>query len=263
MAGRTKQDVFKLKALLAQEFKWQMIFCGMREGLQGWDTSLADPETAGLKWRPRACDPADRFLRNHYATIWAKHAKDYDQEFTEKIVEAEPHDLPPEPHVWELLKRAHTAKELRQIVPQSQVLRFFFGENPADIPLYRHAKEFCRAKRYSRYPSGGKQNRASSKSKRVDYLARVMAGLSLWGKGAATAEDLLRKMKHGPDGPLWDAQNNRCLCWRCKVNRIDAKSVQGQSRLVAQIPAQNRKKHLKYAIRNRAGQEKKQPKNGR
>jgi hypothetical protein len=80
--------------------------------------------------------------------------------------------------------------------------------------LLNHVREFCFSKRNSRYPRAGlrrrSQNRPSSENKRGDYLARVMAGLSLPKPlSCATADDLLRKFKH----------TTNCSCWHCKVPR--------------------------------------------
>jgi hypothetical protein len=80
--------------------------------------------------------------------------------------------------------------------------------------LLNHAREFCYSKGNVRYPRAGlllrSQNRPSSEGKRGDYLARVMAGLSLPKPlSCATAVDLLRKFKH----------TENCSCWHCKVSR--------------------------------------------
>ena len=209
MAGRPKRDPAVLRGLLAREFAWQIAFCGLREGLPEWDTSIPNPETVGLKWsRPKSHMPRTKdekaFWRKHYAD----HLMEADKEFTEKIILAPPREVPGEPQLWKALSDPQTgARKVRSICLQSRVLRFLYS-NPSSTPLYRYAREFCRAKKDKRYPSGGKQGRPSSDQKRVDYLARVMAGLSLRKPIApATAVDLLRKMTH----------KRGCTCWRCTI----------------------------------------------
>jgi hypothetical protein len=209
--GRPRRDPEVLRELLRWEFQWQIVFLGLREGFPGWDTSLQHPKTAGLKWYR---EPAN-FRTKDEERFWQKHyrnnVKKADREFTEKIIEAEPRDVPPEPEIWAALcKPATSAKEIRKLCLRSLYLKPRPGD-PCPTALYDHAEKFCKAKRDDRYPGGGKQNRKSSEGKRVDYLARVLAGLSMpKPMRPATAEDLLRKMRHA----------KRCICWRCKFSTI-------------------------------------------
>ena len=180
------------------------------------DTCIPEPAGSELKWTPPRKPPRDtkderRFHKKHYED----HVKEGDKEFTEKIVLAPPRDVPGEPELWRELSSPRTGpKVVRRICHESRVLKSWFGQTPSN-PLYLHAREFCRAKRDDRCPDGGKQNRRSSDDKRLDYLARVMAGLSLRKPMApATAEDILRKMKH----------KRRCPCWRCWVKRTETVS---------------------------------------
>jgi hypothetical protein len=211
VAGRPKRDPTVLRQLLWWELQWQITFCGLREGLPGWDTPLPDPKTAGLKWRLQAphhtrTEDEKRFWRRHYEA----HIQGEDEEFTKKIVLAEPRDLPAEPEIWNALCRPRTsAEEIRRLCRRSRYLRPCPG-SPCPTALYHHAEEFRRAKRDERFPGGGKQNRKSSDEKRIDYLARVLAGLSMpRPMRPATAVDLLRKIKH----------TRSCTCWRCTVKR--------------------------------------------
>ncbi len=133
--------------------------------------------------------------------------------------------IPGEPHLWEALKRARSAAEVRRICSRSKHWlkwerqgkwkdstgreRHWYRQSPCACPkaLHDHAGEFCRALRDDRYPGGGKQNRPSSDNKRIEYLARVMAGLSLLRPiSPATADDLLRKMKPSTHRKLECAQ---------------------------------------------------------
>ena len=213
MAGRPKRGPAVLHELIRLEFGWQIVFSGLREGLPGWDNHLPNPETAGLKWL--------RSSKQHYRSedekeFWdkhfARHLQEADKEFTEKIILAPPRDAPSEPELWKALSDPQNGpKKVRDICVKSKVLRFLFGR-PRSMPLYEHAREFCRAKRDKRYPHS---DRPSSESKRVDYLARVMAGLRLQKPIApATAVDILRKMKH----------KRACPCWRCYVRRFSRRA---------------------------------------
>ena len=210
--ARPQRDPAVLRNLVAREFEWQIAFCGLREGLPEWDRSFPDLQTAGLKWhRPESDTQQTADEKRFWVKHYADHLKEADKEFTEKIVLAPPREVPSEPELWQALSDPQIgARKVRSICVQSRILRFLFG-NPSYTPLYRHAKEFCRAKKDKRYPSGGKQKRPSSDDKRVDYLARVMAGLSLRKPLApATAVDILRKMRH----------EKLCPCVHCYSRRI-------------------------------------------
>ena len=156
---------------------WQIAFCGLREGLPEWEI-FPDVRKAGLKWfrakthNPR---PDERFWQKHYDD----HREEADNEFTAKVILAPPREVPAEPKMWEALSDPQTdEKTVCSICVQSQVLRSVFG-SPRFMTLYRYPREFRRAKKDKRYPTRGKQKRASSDEKRLVYLARVMAGLSL------------------------------------------------------------------------------------
>ena len=246
MAGRPKRDSAVLRALLAREFEWQIAFCGLREGLPECDTSLLNSETAGLKWsRPRSSilrtEDENAFWQKHYAD----HLKEADKEFTDRIVLAAPRDVPSELKLWKALSDPQVSvRRVRSICAQSRVLRFLFG-NPSFTPLYRYAREFCRAKKDKRYPSGGKQRRLSSDEKQVDYLARVMAGLSLRKRIApATAVDILRKMRH----------KKFCQCVHCYIRRFNCarRTQQGSAKPLVQCAFPLRPDAIRVFSRARA-----------
>jgi hypothetical protein len=114
--------------------------------------------------------------------------------------------IPPERHLWEALKRARTAAEVRRICCRSRYwLRWewtgelngkrWYCRSPYLCPsaLYDQAEAFCRAKEYSRYP---KSSRPSSDDKKLAYFACIMSALSLRKPiSPATAEDLLRRLR--------------------------------------------------------------------
>lgn len=95
--------------------------------------------------------------------------------------------IPAEPHIWEALKRAKNAAEVRRAFSRSK--HWLTDEWKQTFPnggfvsfpslpatLYDHADKFCKAKLDSRYPRG---HTPRSDDKRIEYLARVLAGLSL------------------------------------------------------------------------------------
>lgn len=95
--------------------------------------------------------------------------------------------IPAELHIWEALKRAKNAAEVRRAFSRSK--HWLTDEWKQTFPnggfvsfpsltatLYDHADKFCKAKLDSRYPRG---HTPRSDDKRIEYLARVLAGLSL------------------------------------------------------------------------------------
>jgi hypothetical protein len=125
--------------------------------------------------------------------------------------------VPAERQLWEALKRARTAAQVRRICSRSKVwlksrLEFPSGSfidwswSPYPRALYEHAAEFCRAKLDNRYP--GRDQRESGDYRRIEYLARVMAGLSLAKPiSSSYSIEVFRKMKHP----------RQCKCWRCTL----------------------------------------------
>ena len=119
--------------------------------------------------------------------------------------------IPSERRLWEALKRADNATRVRRIYSQSNIwlkprLEFpgggFIEHWPFRRILYRDAEAFCLAKLDPRYP--GRDQRKSGDYRRVEYLARVMAGLTV-RLAPSTAVEMLRKMNH----------TEQCTCWRC------------------------------------------------
>jgi hypothetical protein len=114
--------------------------------------------------------------------------------------------IPPERDLWEALKRARTATEVRRICRRSKFWlkwewtgelngKRWYCRSLYRCPsaLYENADSFCQAKMYSRYP---KSNRPSSDDRKLVYFVRVMAALSLTRPiSFATAEDLLRRLR--------------------------------------------------------------------
>jgi hypothetical protein len=147
---------------------------------------------------------------------WRSRAQAEQDQFEEAILNPVPvrvqvAAIPSERQLWEALKRADTPRQVRRICSLSKIwlkprLDFpggGFAEHwPFRRVLYRDAAKFCRAKLDPRYPS--RDQRKSGDYRRVEYLARVMAGLTL-RLAPSTAVEMLRKMKH----------TEQCMCWRC------------------------------------------------
>src|SRR5262249_27220193 len=123
---------------------------------------------------------------------------------------------PNERDLWEALKRARTASQVRRIYARSKIwlvhrMDFPSGGyidwswSPFPKALYDHAADFCRAKLDPRYPARDK--RESGDYRRIEYLARAMAGVSLLKPiSRSYSVELLRKLKH----------LDICECWRCR-----------------------------------------------
>lgn len=123
--------------------------------------------------------------------------------------------VPAERHIWEALKHAHTAAQVRRAYSRSKIWLksrtefpsggfFDWSWSPYPRELYRRAEAFCKAKLDPRYP--GRDERLSGDYRRIEYLGRVMAGLSLVKPiSPSYSVEVLRKMKH----------SEGCLCWRC------------------------------------------------
>lgn len=116
--------------------------------------------------------------------------------------------VPSERPLWEALKRASTPAQVRRTCARSKHwLKWEYeqeftdesgkvvGSHPATSPilkaLYDHAEEFCESKLDPRYPKAD-----YSDDKRIEYLARVMAGLSLPKPVSPSyADKILRELK--------------------------------------------------------------------
>jgi hypothetical protein len=125
---------------------------------------------------------------------WEKNAsKEYFSRFEQQFYRYS--GVSAERQLWEALKRARTARQVRRICSQSRWRsRLSF--------LYERAEEFLSALRDDRYP-----RKAQTKDdRRLLYCAQVLAGISC-RVPPATAVDKLRKLKHG--------QVRTCVCAEC------------------------------------------------
>src|SRR5258708_2230715 len=97
-------------------------------------------------------------------------------------------DLQDEHSLWLRLLEATTTEEVRAVCDESE---FWLNPKRGAIlfhdALFHNPEDFLAAKRDSRWP---KTNRPTSQGRRIRFLARSMAGISV-GISIRTAQDLL------------------------------------------------------------------------
>jgi hypothetical protein len=226
---RGRPSAASSEQLLRYEWLWIETLCGLRDGVYG-----AEGETAGSSGMLMKSDEKGRekidiivpgeaprtLLQPKFTTTpeelrdWHNRTGKERSAFTQaRLTGRVKHSvlIPAERHLWNALKRAQTAAQVRRIVSQSKEwlrprLEFPDGSYMEQWPfrraLYTRAAEFCKSKIARRYPRRDK--RESGDYRRIEYLARVLAGLTL-GISPSTAVERLRKMKHA----------EQCRCWRC------------------------------------------------
>jgi hypothetical protein len=206
MLGRPRRSRAEEGRLLQIELSWQVVFAWIRYGIVGGDDSIPLKKLEALdrmnQQIGRESPSSDRLLDDR------------------DIMLDPPDDLPAEPVVWRILTDPKsTPAQIRQICKTS----IYIGGlgTPWGRTLSKYAEAFCDSKKTDaggkRYPGANALNsklRPSSQDKRADYLARVLAVLSLRNAppiSSATADRLLRdihrKAKHGAHCPCW-----RCVC---------------------------------------------------
>jgi hypothetical protein len=151
---------------------------------------------------------------------WQEKAQAFEDKLNRVTMGMEPRKylspaVPHEKHIWEALLRARTAAQVRRAYSRSKIWLITRIEYPgggfqewswAPLPrgLYRDAAAFCRAKLDPRYPARDK--RKSGDYRRIEFLARVMAGLSLPKPiRPSYSIEIFRRVKHLEE----------CQCWRC------------------------------------------------
>ncbi len=247
-AVRDKRNIAELTELLIQEEAWVMTFVGMRDGASETEAELPGGRGSAMlikskqesgRRRLRKLLPGKSANAGPATTIdislprfatapddiqgWQERVEQEERDFDalvtgDKAVKVKYAARPAERNLFDSLLRAKTAAQVRRLCSRSRDWlkyhfdlpggRGFFFELPSACPrsLYEHAGEFCRAKLDPRYPD--LDRRASGDYRRIEYLARVMAGLSLVKPiSPSYAVELLRKMKHA----------RRCECWRCNL----------------------------------------------
>jgi len=122
--------------------------------------------------------------------------------------------------IWDELVRANTHSALEKACDRWSRLSDVGvrGLTPFPEHVLANASQFFAMKRNKRFPRSDYGD-----DSRMDYLARGMAGVVV-GVSPMTAIERLRNMKHTPDGPLWNAAEQRCRCWRCGLKKSEKMS---------------------------------------
>ncbi len=158
------------------EKEWYWHFKGMRDGIPGVDLDEPLFELRKLSMHPALLDE----LQN-------------EPRIRVKMARTRLRGVPPERDLLDALLQARTPKQVRTICRRSRYwLNPRWGGRVYVKYLYDHADQFLRAKDDPRYP---RSTRPSSYDKRLRFLARAMAGITL-GRRPRTAIDLLAK-KYG------------------------------------------------------------------
>ncbi len=195
-----------IATLLWWESRWRHTFEGLRAGWprpsEGWalpDRQLPPPDYRVSKDRLVEFLIKLRLQVEHGPTPkhvttpeeirqWRKQSR---KKLAKKQIEVwDPPGHPPEPDIWERLKRATNPEQVRTICSQS---RHWLNAKRSELGqiLYKCAEQLLEAKADPAYPHS---ERGSSEKKRIQFLARAMAGVSV-GMSPATGVDLLRKAK--------------------------------------------------------------------
>lgn len=235
--------------LLKYEGLWVDTFRGMRDGNPEVETDVLPPVGMFIKSSgqgqeqlyvqkegkgPRIIRQPKFITTPDETRSWHTRVQEEQDQFEESISHPAPvrvkvAAIPSERSLWEALKRATTAAQVRRIYSQSKLwlkprLEFPGGGFAEFWPfrrvLYRDAEKFCKAKLDPRYPN--RDQRRSGDYRRVEHLARVMAGLTI-RIAPSTAVELLRKLKHLEE----------CQCWRCMM-RIAPRYRRSLARLLAE-----------------------------
>jgi len=242
--GRPRQSNAEL--LLNYEYLWVDTLRGLRDGNPEVETESRAGGSVFIKSSGRGPEWVHLATRGKKARIirqqkfgrtpdeirrWRARVKGEEDQFEKDVsspVRIKISPVPSERRLWEALKRAGTAAQVRRICSQSKRwlkprLEFasggFMEPWPFRRALYREAEKFCRAKLDPRYPR--RDNRKSGDYRRVEYLARVLAGLT-HRLAPSTAVEMLRKMKH----------TRQCDCWRC-MRRIAPRYPRSLAHLLA------------------------------
>jgi hypothetical protein len=229
LPGRPKEA--SGEELLRYEALWVDTFRGLRDGNPEVETDI--PAGTGMFIRSSGHGPEQLYIERFgkprrvirqpkFSTTpdelrrWRTRVQEEQDQFEKTILNPVPVPvmapaITSERRLWEALKRAHTGTQVRRICSQSKIwlkprMEFpgggFIEYWPWRRVLYRDAEKFCRAKLDPRYPH--RDERESGDYRRIEYLARVMSGLTL-RLAPSTAVEMLRKMKH----------TEQCMCWRC------------------------------------------------
>ena len=195
--GRKPADI---RVLVFWEWHWWQAFSYMRDGITGEqeiDGGWLPPDDSKYPVRPAwMTNPGAIHDREKKAR------DDYLSGFRLNVYYS--NGVPAERQLWEALKRARTARQVRRICSQS------FWRSRMSL-LYERAEEFVIIlKEDPRYP-----RKAHTKDdRRLLYCAQVMAGISC-RIPPATAVDKLRKLRHG------NVRSCQCVeCFNIKADLV-------------------------------------------
>lgn len=212
--------------LLVQEQAWTITFLGLRDGSPAIELEIPGGIGASMlisskdkhghrslrafKAGGQQLEASVRFATAPSEIIaWSNMVQKAEHAFEslatgKTIWNVQQQQRPAERHLFDALMSAKTPRQVRRICRRSNDwLRYrwdfprgMFCELHSACPriLYERADEFCRAKLDPRYPA--RDNRASGDYRRIQYLAWVMAGLSLPKPiSPSYAVELFRKQK--------------------------------------------------------------------
>src|SRR2546430_1871895 len=229
LPGRPKEA--SGEELLRYEGLWVDTFRGLRDGNPEGETEIAAVPSLFIKRSGAGQEqlyiegfgkPPSVIRQQKFSTTpdelrtWRSRVQKERDQFEEAMLNPAPvrikvAAIPSESRLWAALKRAETATQVRRIYSQSKIwlkprLEFpngrFIEYWPFRRILYKGAEAFCRAKLDPRYP--GRDQRKSGDYRRVEYLARVMAGLTR-RVAPSTSVEKLRKIKN----------TEQSICWGC------------------------------------------------
>jgi hypothetical protein len=174
--------------LIAWERDWYRVFHGLAFGIPPWNG-------VDNVWEPPRPPRLSEFN--------AAQVKAWNEEmkwicWTKKKTRYQIRGIAAEPQVWEELKLARSANQIRKACDAST---FWLNSRACPYPyvvdLRANASTFLRGKRY-RCPNS---NRPSSKKKLVAHFARVMAGITV-GISPARAIDRMRLLPRRKTEPF-------------------------------------------------------------
>lgn len=205
--GRRGPQPIEMQKLLTWEREWTYAFRILRDGIPGGRRDVGRIS--------RQASPVERVaagLPPFEPLIWET------KDLAQVVARTD---------IWNCLIHARSVKEvrtacrrwqsnLREVTTNRERQTVLSGYCALEVfprILHKYAVEFFATIRDKRFPRA-----AYSNEPRLKHLARGIAGAIL-GLRPATAIDRLRKMKHGPTGPLWDPEEKRCLCWHCSPDK--------------------------------------------
>ena len=193
--GRKRIDV---ELLIFYEQRWFQTLKDMREGITeqqmidgGWSPPANYQPRIRPQWmtKPGTIHDWEKKARQDDLALWEQNKYEIPQR-------------PAEPQIWEALKCARTARQVRRLC-----MRSIWRQRL--LPLHQNAEQFIATiQRDNRYPRKAR----TKENRRMIYMAQIMAAISL-RVNPVTAVDKLRKIRHG--------KLNHCNCANCTSRKIE------------------------------------------